>query len=86
MADKNVPATAGEGNAPAKRRGVAKGTKRQARPLNILLTVDEVGNPKIETASYNSQDILSSFVSLTNQGKKVVLTEWTKPANEAAEG
>lgn len=65
------------GGAPVegKKKRKAQGP-RQARTLNILLTLDEAGKPVVELASYNAQDTLKAFVDLTAAGKTVNLVPW----------
>lgn len=57
---------------------------RQARTLNILLSVDEAGNPVAETVSYNAQDTLTAFIAATASGKKVNLVTWQDTKKAAA--
>ena len=73
MANGNT--TAGAAPVEGKKKRKAQGP-RQARTLNILLTLDEAGNPVVELASYNAQDTLSAYVNATNAGKKVNLVTW----------
>lgn len=83
----NAPVS-GTGSAPQsadapKRKRKAQGP-RQARPLNILMSVDEAGKPVILTASYNAQDTLTAYVEANDAGKKVNLVTWQAPAKDAA--
>lgn len=73
--------------APATEMKVKKQRKaqgpRQARTLNILLSVDEVGKPVIEIASYNAQDTLKAYVAANDAGKKVNLVTWQDKKSDA---
>jgi hypothetical protein len=69
-------------DAPKKTR--KKQGPRQARTLNILLSVDEAGKPVVEIASYNAQDTLKAYVAATEAGKKVNLTTWQDKKEAAA--
>lgn len=71
--------TATATDAPVKKARKAQGP-RQAKPLNLLLTINEANEPQIELGSYNAQDVLVTFTRLTNEGKKPVLVTWTPPA------
>jgi hypothetical protein len=78
MANVTTPATTTE-----KKKRKPQGP-RQARTLNILLSVDDAGKPVVEIASYNAQDTLKAYVAATEAGKKVNLTTWQDKSKEAA--
>jgi hypothetical protein len=57
---------------------------RQAKPLNILLSVGEDGKPIVALASYNAQDTLTEFVKRTNAGENLNLVTWLAPSKPKA--
>jgi hypothetical protein len=87
MADGKIVGTGANAGTTAPTTEVKKQRKqqgpRQARTLNILLSVDEVGKPVIEIASYNAQDTLKSYVAAVDAGKKVNLVTWQDKKGDA---
>jgi thiamine monophosphate kinase len=57
---------------------------RNAKPLNILLTVGEDGKPAVALASYNAQDTLTEFVKRTQAGENLNLVTWVAPTKPKA--
>lgn len=77
MASNNTTAAPVEG----KKKRKAQGPR--TRPiLNILLTINEEGEPEIVNASYNAQETLTSYVKATQEGRKVKMATWQAPAAE----